>query len=187
MFEDLNYVKKLSGNNVFPIRAEVCYKYETLANSKICIREDLLETSTKAGVCVVNEAKVVYSSRAPVQVVSFREITMGKNKVMLEFTLRHDGNGRVWTAGSDCEYSLKDEDKVFVTVNTDLTGLKCSGLTGGGDESGYVKLFEGEAIVTCTQSVDTTTDFEKIVEIKLEYDYEDDKTVDLLVRESAEE
>ncbi len=183
LFEGLNYLRNLSGNNNFPIRAEVCYLYKTLANSKMCVRENMIDM-TKPGVCVVNEAKVVYSSRAPVQIVSFKETAMGRNKMMMEIAIRHDGNGRIFAKGTTCDSSLTNRDKVWVNVKSDLAGLKCSGLSGGTDTSGYAKLYNGEVVMTCTQQTDTQTDFEKIVEIELEYDYEDDKTVDILVRES---
>ena len=95
------------------------------------------------------------------------------------------GNGRIFAKGTTCDSSLANRDKVWVSVNTGLSNLKCSGFSGGTDTAGFVKLYGEQVVVTCTQQIDTQTDFEKIVEITLAYDYEDEKTVDLIVRESG--
>lgn len=185
IFENLKYIASLSGNNQFPIRAEVCYKYQTLANSNYCARENMIDT-TKPGACVVSEPKLVYSSRAPVQVVAFKESAMGKNKILIEFALTHDGNGRIFSKGTTCDSAIANRDKVYVKVDTGLPGLKCSGFSGGTDSEGFVKLYGDSVPVTCSQQIDTKTDFEKIVKITVDYDYQDDKTVDLIVKQSGE-
>jgi len=192
VFSDLLYTGNLSGDMPLTIRADVCYKYQTLANAKICVRQNMLDT-TSEGVCTVSGDKVVYSSRAPVQVVSFSEQSSGKNKLYFTFNVRHDGNGRIYAKGTMCNNTnFANKDKVWVTVSTGLSNLRCTGLSGGTDTSGYVKLYAGQTEgtgqtpVTCTQQVDTQTDYEKNVDITLDYDYEDDNSVDFVVKKSSQ-
>ena len=73
---------------------------------------------------------------------------------------------------------------MFVSVDTGMDGLTCTGLDGGAT-SGYVTLYGGERIITCTQETETNTDFEKPVNIKLEYDYKEGISTQVLVKHSS--
>src|SRR3989338_1424408 len=79
-FSNLNYAGALSCNTPFNIRADVCYKYRTTANAKLCVKENLLDAANK-DVCLVNEDKKTFNSGAPVQVSEFRESAIGSDKV----------------------------------------------------------------------------------------------------------
>jgi hypothetical protein len=186
-FLDLNHKDVLEGNT-FTFRADVCYNYQTKAVSKICIRSNNLET--KEGVCKVNEPKVSYSSGAPVQISEFREEAQAKNKVGFVFTIQHKGNGLIYKQDSKCAAGMDNkrsfQDKVWVEVNTGISGLKCSGLSDGSDTSGYTTLYDNIKTVSCTQTVDTSSDYEKPVEIKMIYDYEDTAETSVRVKKPAE-
>ena len=180
-FEDFNYLEELTGNTPFTIRAEVCYKYGTTANSKICIRKDNL--ATKEGVCTVNEEKKVFSSGAPLQITEFKETARAKDKIAFTFRISHEGNGQIYEQGSKCDTSTrKYEDKIWVDVDSGSDGLTCSGLKDGTDSSGYITLYGNDRPITCVQQVTTNSDYETDVVIKLIYDYKDSKQTTVLVK-----
>ncbi|MFC1768174.1 hypothetical protein ACFLZX_00280 [Nanoarchaeota archaeon] len=186
LFSDLNHGGELSGNTQFTIRADVCYQYETIANALICIKEDLLDQSDTS-VCVVSEDKTVYNSGAPVAVTAFREQASGADKVAFIFTVSETGSGEIFKLGVDCDDSLRsNENKVHVSVNSGITGLACSGLRDGDDTSGYITLHSGSRTVRCTQQLTDRTDYEKVLEITLGYDYNEFIDADLLVKHTGD-
>lgn len=182
-FEGLNYLSNLSGNTPFPIRAELCYLYQTIANAKLCVRKDVLQPY-KEGVCIVNEKKTVFNSGAPVQVIEFEETARGKDKITLTFKIGHKGNGDIYEQNTRCQQVLPKQDKIFVTVETGIDGdLSCSGLVEGtGPANGYIRLYNGERTVTCTQTLNDPGDYEKIAKITLDYKYLEDKQTQILVK-----
>ena len=184
-FFDLNRLEDFSGS-AYTIQADVCYKYGTEIVSKICIKSNNLDD--KEGVCTINENKAVYGSSAPVQVTDFKENARSKDKVAFSFTVAHKGNGQIYKLDSDCgkENRRSNENRVWVEVKTGLSGLTCSGLRDGSDTEGTVALYGGDTMVTCTQVVDTGSDYEKPVEISLRYDYRDSTETEIMVSGSGE-
>jgi hypothetical protein len=181
-FSDFNHKEKLVGNTEFTFRAEVCYKYQTTATAQLCIRKNNIDPEDD-GVCEISEHKTVYNSGAPVTVTEFKEFGRAKKKVGFEFKIQHMNNGNIHEKGSNCNQERKYEDEVYVEVDTKFGGgLKCSGLSDGDDTSGYVKMFGENRIVSCTQEVDTDSDYETDVTIKLTYDYRDDTEATVLVK-----
>ena len=180
-FYDLNRVEDFSGRT-YTIRADVCYKYGTNTISDICIKTNNLDD--KEGVCTINEVKKVYSSSAPVQIVDFKETTRAKDKVAFTFTVAHKGNGQIFQPGSDCgkENRRANEDRVQIEVSTGLDGLDCSGIR----EGGLIALYGGDSQITCTQTVSTSSDYEKPVEINLIYEYKDNAETQVTVKTSGE-
>ena len=201
-FEGLSYAGILDGNTPFTIKADVCYEYGTTVNSKICIREDLLDP-TKEGVCKVTESKTVYNSGAPVQVTSIDEQAVGTNKIAFIFKVEKMGNGNIYRSPyygeyappSQCYEEREHENKVWVKVdaqNNELnSALSCSGLkdNAGFDPSeGTIKLYNGERTVRCTLDLEqagVSGDFEKVIKINLLYDYKEDISTSLLVKHAA--
>ena len=183
-FYEFNRAEDFSGNT-YTIRANVCYKYGTDAISKMCIRDNNLDT--EEGVCTVNEEKKVYSSSAPVQITNFKETATAKNKVRLTFTVEHKGNGQIYKPESNCgkENRRANQDKVWAEIDTGLDGLECTGLRDGTATSGYLTLYGGDHVITCTQTVDTNSDYEKPVEIKLIYEYNDNAETSILIKSSG--
>ena len=181
-FPGFNYGGSLSGNTPFTFRADVCYKYGTIANAKLCVLADLIDPDENA-ICKANGKKTIHNSGSPVQVTSFEENVRGTNKVAFTFEIGHRGNGRIYKQDTECSGDLRtDENKVMVSVNTGLAGLKCSGLTDGTDVEGHVNLFDSKRTITCTQDIDTTADLEKVVKITMDYDYEEDTSTKVIVK-----
>lgn len=194
--------RKFSGNTEFTFRAEVCYMYQTKASTKLCVLRDLVNIRKNA-YCDPNEAKTTYSSGAPVQVTNFREAVAGKDKIAFNFDVVHSGRGtsgqgqilKYGDAESEAGECPKEprarrtkEDKVKVIVDTKLGNLRCSGLSDGSGNEGYITLSEGRRTVTCIQDLSSDrSDFEKDVEITLQYNYEDFKEKKVLVKHLVSE
>ncbi|MBW2985109.1 hypothetical protein KY313_00435 [Candidatus Woesearchaeota archaeon] len=178
---DFNYGSQLSGNIQFPFLANLCYKYATTSNTMLCIRENPLGTTES--ICNVNEAKQTFNSGAPIQVANFKETPRGNDKIAFTFDIIHRGTGKTFGQNTECDNTITNRDKVFVTVNTGIDGLDCTGLTEGTSSSGYIILYEGKRSVTCTQNIaGTSGDFEKVTEIIIDYDYEQEKLTHVLVK-----
>lgn len=185
-FSGFNFQKKASGNIQLPLRADVCYKYGTKAVSKLCVKRDLVDTSEDS-LCLVTEDKKVFSSRSPLQITTIRESVRGKDLIGFTFKIEHKGNGDIFQKQSKCDtIGITYENKVWVEVNTGMPGAKCNGLQEGTDTTGYVTMYSGERTITCTIPADSQTDYEKAIDITLEYDYSEDITTQLLLKHTVE-
>ncbi len=191
-FEGFNHKDPISGTFLdATFRASACYLYQTKANAKICVRQNILQPE-KGGVCEINEAKKAYNSGGPLQVTSFTEAARAKDKVSFTFKIEQKGNGNVFKKGMWCNQSFTNEDMVFVEVNSGIPRLKCSGFLGEATEtSGYVRLLSGSAqdnaggaTLTCTQDIASPSDYESTIEIKASYDYKESKETQVLVKHS---
>ncbi|MCK5107357.1 MAG: hypothetical protein KAQ83_01400 [Nanoarchaeota archaeon] len=179
------YVDELSGTHTFPFLATMCYNYQNKANAMICVKEDPLDYEDT--VCIIDGIKTVYNSGGPIQIMNFEETPRGKTKLAFTFEINHQGTGEVYEMTTMCEGERATEDKVYVNVNTGIPGLECTGFTGGETNSGYITLYEGKRSITCTQDVSGVSgDYEKIVEITTDYDYEQSITTQVTVKHAAE-
>ncbi len=187
-FTGLNHKSPIAGASAqFTIRADVCYLYRTQAVSKLCVRENLL-TPRAGGICELNENKPLYNSGAPVQIADFKESTRAKDKVGFTFEVKNSGNGDVFERNSVCDLSQrKFENRVYVIVNTGLAGLQCTGLEGTSTGAeGFVTLYGGTKIVSCSQSISTRSDFEQLVSVEAIYDYAQSIQDTLAVKSTGE-
>jgi len=186
-FPQLNYLGELSGNQPFPFVVDVCYKYRTMATSQLCIKENLLDSSDTK-VCTVTGSKNVQNSGAPVQILNFEEFSAGQNAVSFSFRVKNVGNGLLSAARSSCDQTPANRDYVTVTVDSGLQGLTCSGLSNpsqnGTAYSGDVKLATGERQIRCTQQLSDAdkTDKIMIVDLSVDYDYQESTRTDVLVK-----
>lgn len=200
----------VTGNTEYTFRADVCYKYRTTIQARLCVLADLINIG-QTEVCNPNQAKSVFSSSSPVQVNNFREAVIGKDKVTFNFDIVHSGNGNIYQVGNKVNTAIPDcprddltnrrvkLDKVRVKVDlgdlnavasgTADTGLDCN-MEGEVAEQntnarvGDVRLIGGRRTVTCTLGVNGrhSSDFEKIVNIYLDFNYDDNKETKVLVK-----
>lgn len=188
-FTGLNHKSPILGaSNQFIIRADACYLYRTKGVSKICVRENLLSPQP-GGICEVNADKPAANSGAPVQFANFKETTRAKDKIGFTFELNNANNGKIYERNTACDTSKRqNENRVYILVATGLQGLQCTGLetTERGAE-GFVTLYGGNKIVSCTQTVSSKTDFEQLVNLEAVYDYEQSTQTTITVKSSGEE
>jgi len=183
-FRELNHISLIAGAvSTFPIRADVCYKYQTKAVSKICVLSNLLSTE---GICVVDETKPVFNSGAPVQIANVKQSPQGKDKFRITFDITQSGTGNTFQPESKCELD-KEKNKVMVRVDTHMSGLSCTGLNdaSGTAVEGLQTLFDGKKTIQCIQEVGKSGDYEQAVEITADYVYEDSKTAQITVKSSG--
>jgi len=192
-FNDLAYQRETTGTLQLPLWAEACYKYGTNAQTKICVNEELLrDQDTK--VCEVNEEKPVENSGAPIHVESLKESASASDQITFTFDVRHLGSGAIYKEGTKCGGNSvrENEDKVKVIVETGIGNagdLKCLGLRDESSEagkfSGHTTIYDNDRrSVTCVQKIDKLEDYEKPIEITLEYDYKEHIETTLLVKHS---
>ena len=192
--EAFNFPGVLNGNQEYKLRADVCYFYQTKAVTTLCVLRDLITTDEDA-LCDPSTTKTVHVSGGPIGVGNLRQDVVGKDKIGFTFDITETGQGFVFKAGAadapdahcpkDASERRAKEDRVLVTVNTGLPGIRCSGLDGG--STGHITMVNGKRTVTCTQDVDAgRNDFEKPIEIALEYNYNDMVEKALLVKHLIE-
>jgi len=184
-FPGFSYTQSVAGDTSFIITADMCYAYGTKATSKLCVKKDMAGTSK--GVCTVEGDKVVFSSGAPVHISSLRESNVGSNKISFTFTIKHVAEGLekgdILEKGSKCSTNFSKKDKVYVKVETGFsTPAECSSL--GGSNAGLVTLSGGERIITCKQTLAASElgDYEKPIDILVQYDYEQRITKSIIVK-----
>ncbi len=184
--ENLNYKNKLAGDFSMPIKANLCYLYQTEAVVGLCLSSNPLAQNT--GVCNVQEAKTVYNSGAPVQIENFVEYVRGKNKIGFSFDIVQKGNGEIIkdTEQNCLDASVPEQNEMFVSVDTGLPGLKCRPLKGGTDSSGYARLSNGKVTVDCEQSVSQQGSFVKPISIKLKYRYSQTISKEVVIKKAAD-
>ncbi|MBN1275055.1 hypothetical protein JXA12_02085 [Candidatus Woesearchaeota archaeon] len=178
----LSFTRGIPGNLPYPFWAEVCYTYVTNASAQLCIKEELTKTSDTA-VCTLSGPQPITNSGGPVQITEFKEYSGGKDAVRFSFiVLAANAGGKLSARHSGCNdgKSYSDENLVYVTVDTGLDGLSCSGFTTSEDRvdegsrmAGYVKLNGGSRTVTCTQDLSGQHDSNHVeyIDISAEYDY----------------
>lgn len=185
-----NFERSVTGNTIFIFRADVCYKYQTKALSRICVLRDLVNVDDDT-ICDPSETKRIFSSGSPIGIDSFRQTVTGRDKISFSFNVVHSGKGNVFKEGDvtspaascprDPRERREKENRVSVTVDTGLPNLRCVGLSGS--TSGFISLVNGKRTVTCTQELDTgRNDFETNVEITVDFNYQDDVDQEVLVK-----
>ncbi len=187
-FTELNHFAPIAGAQfTYPLRAEICYLYNTEAVSKLCVRSNILAPE-EGGICEVNENKPVFNSGAPVQISNVKESARAKDKISFSFEIVNVGTGNIFERGVFCDRSArKNQDRVYVSVNTGMPGIQCTGLiTSGNTAEGFTTLFGGKKIVTCTQTAKSRSDFEQQLEINVIYEYEEYQQTLLTVKSSGE-
>ena len=186
-FPGFKFLGNLAANNEYKIRANVCYVYGTVAQADLCVLDDL--TKTKDEVCKVSERKTSYSSSAPVQIENFEESIAGTDKVTFSFEIVHRGSGLVSKQETDCSDDTIDKNKMWVEIETGLTGLECSGLSDGTATTGYITLYGGKRMLRCTQDTSDPSidgkDFEKKVNMRVVYDYKEHEEVSVMVKHTT--
>lgn len=184
-FDGLNHKQPITGTALtFPIRANVCYRYGTIAVAQLCSRSDILNPRA-GGVCEVSGVKQVYNSGAPVQVEEVVESPRSQNQVGFTFRIKQvDETGRLFSRGTNCDASQRRfEDKVFVDVRSYVGSVSCQGLSEGtGSNNGYVQLFDKSKTVTCVQELKDKADSTFPVTIDVSYDFQNEANTQIIVK-----
>ncbi len=185
-FTNLKYRTPIAGAELsFPIKAEACYLYGTIATTKLCARENVLQPGL-GGLCEINADKEVFNSGAPVQITSLVESARAQDKIAFTFKISHVGTGKIFEKGALCSTETRGhEDKVFVEISSPMQGVTCSGLGESTGPQGFATLYSGSATITCTQPLTAPRDYEFPVTITVTYDYRDSISTNLVVKHTV--
>lgn len=142
---------------------ESVFEYKTfVAVPKVCFKEDLADET----VCEVDENKDVFSSAAPIQIISAKEQRAGTGKIAVEFVVENVGGGEVTLIDQDFD-SRYDQ---FGFAPTETALWECKGNRGEGQAR-----FDSnsEAKITCKlkDEMAENTLFTKELDLTLEYKY----------------
>ena len=190
-FENLKYQYREPGNLNYPVRAEICYLYETNVASKLCIKSDMTRQNPN-DLCEVNGLRDISSSGAPVQVTKIQQSAAGKDKTRFTFTVVNRDTGRVFKEINGCQENTAYKDKVFVQVQNLIDrgaeSVSCIGLSGGSSPyEGYLTLGENQQRdVTCTVTMTERSDRLQPFNIRLSYDYKEFIDTNLIVEYTPE-
>jgi len=186
-FKGLSHQGKITGAQIeYPLRAEICYLYNTQAVSKLCMRKNAL--TQQEGICTITEDKPIYNSGAPIQITKLSESARATDKIGFTFEINNMGTGEVFERGTVCDRTTRqNKDRLFVRVETNTPGLTCTGLDAKGTYAeGYTTLFDGVKTITCTQPITTGTDYEQVIGIEAHYDYDEFKQTKIAVKNAGE-
>src|SRR3989338_10651142 len=199
---------KFPGNTPFKFRADVCYNYETLATSKLCILKDMINIRDDS-ICrpsgTGTAGRTIYSSSGPVQVTNFRQSVIGKDRISFSFDVALSNSVDIfWDRFSaitpssgfdaacprDARARREKESNVDVEIteipnDPIVTNIKCGGL----DNSfrGVVKLVNGRRTIVCTADLNPDRlDLEKTMGIILRYNVLDNKETKVLIKHLAD-
>ncbi len=178
IFEGLNYQADAPANIPFTFRAKACYKYETIALSDICVKENFNE-DRPGDLCTVSGTRTVSNSGAPVQITNVRQAPSGRDKTTVTFSISQrdtDPSGKVSRPDTACDTSQQNENRVFVSVSglEEAPGdtVRCIGLLGGDTSSGFVTITKAEPRdVSCTVELTNRNTRIQPFRITLGYDY----------------
>lgn len=185
-FKDFNHVSPIVGvSQPFPFRIRTCYNYGTTANSLLCVRKNLMNTEN--GICMIDEQKKLFNSGGPVQFLGLTESRRAANKIGFTFKVSHVADGDLFGPNTECDLNDRSTfDKIKLKVDTGMSGLTCSGLNQQSDTAleGVIGLYGGEKIVSCTQEIDSLSDYEFPVILEATYTYMDGVTTEVVVKHS---
>ncbi len=172
-FGNLKYTGEIVNSREQPIRARVCYPYQTRTEIPVCIKSSL---STESEVCSTDGEKVSpgFVSSAPIQVTSVTEKTRGSNQIRFDIKVQNQGTGRVYSTDTTCE-ELKDEnvqqiksDKIYLEI-TDPSDVTCGFRSGEDSNKGYIELDNNERVISCWMDAEDT--YTETLRLTLSYIY----------------
>lgn len=171
-FVEFAYQEAVQGTQQFPIRADMCYKYQTRIVSTLCVKEDF-RRDQQGDICQVTSTRNAANSAAPIQVTNIRQTAASSDRTRFTLTVQNRDGGKVFQDGSLCSTESRQEDRVLMTING-LDDVDCRGLRDGTGNSGYLTLgSEGSAEIVCDAGFVERNERIQPFEIILDYDYEE--------------
>lgn len=201
--DDFFNPQKFIGNTEFTFRADICYKYETKSQARVCVLRDMINVNDN-DLCRPSGTRPLFSSSAPVQIANFKQSVIGPNKLTFTFDIVLSGNVDIfWSeqkttpaSGFDggCPRAPRERRQVENQVGVELTEIptdpivtsfKCGGLEA--DFKGVVKLINGRRTIVCTvELTEDRNDLEKQIGILVDYNVLDNKETSILVKHLAD-
>jgi hypothetical protein len=187
-FGPFNYQERVQGTQTFPIRAQVCYLYQTNVASSVCVKNDFRDDE-QGDVCTVASTRTAFNSGAPIQVTELRQSAAREDTTRLIFTVSNRDTGDTYSKDSTCEDEGRLKDRVYIK----LTGFEesqgeevnCRSLrsdSGSGGSEGFVILGEeGSAEVSCDVKFSERTPRIQPFGIEIDYKYNENIQKDIVI------
>lgn len=180
IFSGFNYDEVAPNDEVYSFRANVCYKYETIAVSDLCVKPRY-NLDNEDDLCTVSGLRGVSNSGAPIQVTEIRQVPRGIDRTEISFKLQlkdPDVKGKASRPDSNCDtMSYTNKDKVFVRVsgiieNPSTDTVSCRGLQEGDSSSGYLTISRDQpTAVSCVVYLENRNTRIEPFRINVVYDY----------------
>ncbi len=156
VFDGLNFIGDLQGNDLVTLRGTVCYDYENIATTQVCFKNDIIENVQDATLCTLTGEKITHNSGGPIHVTQVIQNPLAENKIQVNFVVEHVGPGEFYgrAPDEDCNPSVRNTNKFKVDIDVDFQGVddsyvKCYRL--GSTDKGTITLYNGAPqTVTCT-------------------------------------
>ena len=188
-FGEASFKSDIPGTTSFPLRADVCYTYQTKAVSSICLKRDVLRKSF-SDVCEINNNNVqVESSGGPIQIINVRENSVGNSKVKISFKVVNKDVGAVYEPGTfsnACVGHEDDKDRVKVTVSNPQNNFNIECTQFGNRNSGAIKLINKEKDINCMISTSNIQEvsFKDVIIFTADYQYRQGVQTTIVVENS---
>ena len=188
-FGQIRYTPSIINQETFTLRARLCYPYQTIAKTDVCV-QSLVTQESEGEVCSLAGEKVVAGSisGAPVQITSITEQTRSNDQVRFDIKIENKGTGQVYSIDKKCEDLDKDEirfdakDKVKVKIRSPLD-VKCGFRSGEPSNEGIVTLDDiGVVTLSCWKNVEEPL-VDKL-DIQLDYLYRDEAIKQITIFQS---
>ncbi|MFT4260931.1 MAG: hypothetical protein ACMXX9_00680 [Candidatus Woesearchaeota archaeon] len=185
-FNDFAYQNIVQGNQAFPVRADICYKYSTQVSTSVCVKEDFRRDRT-GDICTVSASRQVFNSAAPIQITRMTQSAAGSDRTRVSFTIENRDQGRVFETGYSCASDARRNDRIFLRVSgfSSAQGeeVSCRGLREGANPSeGYIVLSDqGVVDITCDISFSERSPRIQPFNIELVYDYNENIQKNVIV------
>ena len=226
--EGLRYTRQLLGGGElrYTVLIDACYPYATLATSTVCLQRDYLDGNDN--VCSPKTGGQASVSGAPLQVTSFTQTAVGRDRLRVQYVFELKSNAQIWAPkiGQTCDPSsrtarIREEGVFYVEIDDQGAalpgGVNCIGFRDGSDfdgthirninqvalggtgnailvqridpkDSGYLKLVDGRATLTCTMNLGSSaTNSLGTVNIMAAYYVQDSARTTFSVTHSGEE
>ncbi len=187
-FEPLNFLGNVIETNEITMRLDVCYDYATYSTVKICLKDDILESSQDSSLCNLRDLHLpLGNSGAPLQIISADQSPAGNDRIQVNLVVGHVGRGMHFRRGTTdprnaCEFSQQNKDAYYTTMLVKYQDphflLSCQGLTQTTPDGylfGEIRLYDN-APMTMTCYLKRTEPsknrvYQSILETKLKYRY----------------
>lgn len=171
------------------LRADICYTYQTKSLANLCLKKDVLRKDLD-DVCDIKVPNIeIHNSGGPIQVMSIRQDSIGKNRVKINFKVKNAGIGAVYEPGTFtniCAGQEDNKDRVKLTLVSPEKNFNVECSQFGGKNTGVVRLVNGEKDISCT--IDTLGlqefTFQDLLIIQIDYMYRNAVVTQLVVENS---
>jgi hypothetical protein len=165
-----NYVGTIYGSQTFPINARVCYPYDTIIVSTVCMSSNRIQ-QTGVETCDISGEKIVSGgvSSGPIQINSITETYLGSDSIRFAIIIENKGIGKVYSKDIECgNFNLVNEGKVYVDMSPE--DVECH-FTSGKANTGETTITEDLRTLICEKPVDATDSYQDNLDITLSYKY----------------